>query len=318
MDLFLDDSGSFSWHNRGRSLFAGLTVPDRALTALLERFERWRSRVAGGSRAPEIKAKDLTSAQLSSLVREVLCPTDLDVRVTVVAANTKITSEKIVEEVRDQVAAQFARAAELVRQHSPSKKALIRDYTEMSGWVRNRSTPNVLWINVLEEAIQQTVQHSVVYYMEPVDDAEFENIEIIVDRSFIHRERHVGFWKEWLRTGLSDRTSRTGGFMVPNTWARRGHPFIRKYRKGRLFNFSNLFRNHLHFSDSKRVSGLQIADMCANICYRHWRGGETSQAYQLLRPRIVGRDGRDLTTIHFTTEDSLIRNGIENHVHLVD
>lgn len=247
-------------------------------------------------------------------MQEVLPPSDTDTRVTVVGANTATTSEKIVPEVRDQVARQFKLAGELVRQHYPSNTALIGSYVEMAGWVKNRSTSNLLWVSVLEEAIMQTFQHSVVYYMEPEDDPEFENIEIIIDRSFIFNQRHVTFWKEWLRSGLSHRSNRTAGFLVPDTWTKRAHPFQRKYRKDGFFDFSDLFRNHMRFDDSKRVPGLQIADICANICYRYWRGDNQCEPYGLLRPRIVGKSGRELTTVHLTEEDSLIRDEIEKHV----
>jgi len=47
VNLFIDDAGSFSWHTPGKSLFAGLTVPDREMAGLFDRFERWRRSVLG-------------------------------------------------------------------------------------------------------------------------------------------------------------------------------------------------------------------------------------------------------------------------------
>lgn len=244
-------------------------------------------------------------------------PTDRDTRVTVVGANTSLTSKQIVVKVRDDVSALFKCTADLVNQKNPANKRLIQFYVEMSSWVKNRSTSNFLWISVLEEAILDTIQHSIAYYMEPTDDGAFENIEIAIDRSFIFRERHVWFWQEWLRSRLSTGMDRGEGMVTPHTWAQRDHPFHQKYGRHGLFNFSDLFRNHMHFQDSKKQPGLQIADICANICYRRWRGDEESAAYRSLRPRIVGKYGFEMRRLHFD-ERSVVQGGIEEHVRVLD
>jgi len=316
MNIFIDESGAFSWHNRGRSLFAGLTVPDRNLGALSQRFEKWRRSIIGHS-SRELKGKELTDSQLQSFTNYVLPLRDHDTRVTVVGADTSRTSETIVATVRDQVSKQFALSGELVRRENPSNKFLTQFYSEMSGWVKNRSAPNFLWISVLEVAILDTLQHSAVYYMEPDDDAEFENIEILIDRSFIRRDRHLWFWREWLRNALLGRSHKEQGFAVPHTWAERGHPFLRKYGEDGLFDFRDLFQNHMRFEDSKKVSGLQIADICAHICYRHWRAAGQLEAYRLLRPRVVGKHGAEIHIVQFD-ERSVIHDGIENHVNVFD
>jgi hypothetical protein len=318
VNLFIDDAGSFSWHTQGKSLFAGLTVPDREMVGLFDRFERWRRSVIGASRR-ELKGSELTPNQLYSFTHKVLPQGERDTRVTVVGADTSETSERVIGQVRDQVSAQFKAASELVRRTNPANKTLIQNYVELSGWVGKRSTPNFLWISALEDALLDTFQHSAVYYMEPEDDSEFENTEVVIDRSFIHREEHVYFWKAWLAHGMNGRARRTGGFMVPDTWARRGHPFQRKYGGQGTFDFNDLFMNHMRFGDSQKLPGLQIADICAHICYRHWRGDkEPEAAYRYLRPRIVGRDAIQIRIVHFTAEQSVIHDAIENHVGVAD
>ncbi|MGB8580173.1 MAG: DUF3800 domain-containing protein [Candidatus Sulfotelmatobacter sp.] len=318
MNLFIDDAGSFSWHAPGTSLFAGLTVPDREMNGLLDRFDRWRRSIIGSSRR-ELKGNELTLNQLYSFTHKVLPVKGRDTRVTVVGADTSETSENVVALVRDQVSAQFKASADLVRRTNPANKTLIQNYVELSGWVRNRSTPNFLWISALEDALLDTFQHSAVCYMEPEYDPEFENTEIVIDRSFIHREQHVYFWKGWLAHGMNGRARRAGSFMVPDTWASRGHPFQRKYGGQGTFDFNDLFMNHMRFGDSQKVPGLQIADICAHICYRHWRGDEASgAAYCYLRPRIVGRNAIQIRVIHLTAEQSVIHDAIENHVGIAD
>ena len=317
MNLFLDDSGAFNWYNKGESLFAGLTVPDRSINSLTERFETWRRSIVGKTSRRELKGEELSSAQLRSFAHRVFPPRDRDTRVTVVSANTSLTSEKIVAQARDDLAAQLKYSADLVNRENPANKVLIRFYVEMSNWVKNRSTSNFLWVSTLEVAVMDTLQHSIAYYMEPSDDGEFENIEVVIDRSFIVRDRHIWFWREWLRSHLSTRMHSGKGTIIPHTWAQREHPFLRKYGSDGLFNLSDLFRNHMKFRDSKQLAGLQIADICAHICYRHWRGDDESEAYSSLRRRIVGIHGTELHRMQFD-ERSVIRDGIGKHVNVLD
>jgi len=270
-----------------------------------------------GSSNRELKGEELSPNQLESFSYKVFPSVGCDSKLTVVGADTEITSKDIIERARQQVGEQFAHCATVVLEHNPSNKRLAQQYTEAAGWVRKRSAENFLWVNTLEEEILQSVQHGVVYFLEPQDDTEFENIEIIIDRSFIKREQHIGFWKEWLRNGLVNRSHRKEGFVTPDTWAKRDHPFRRKYGRNGLFDFNDLYQNHMRFDESGAVLGLQIADICAHTCYRYYRGERELKAYWNLRPRIVGRDGRPITLIQFT-RDSLYSDGVENHVGILD
>jgi hypothetical protein len=65
MRIFIDESGSFNWHIPGRSVFCGVTVPDRGLDELLDRFSRWRRTIIGHSKR-ELKGSELTENQLFS------------------------------------------------------------------------------------------------------------------------------------------------------------------------------------------------------------------------------------------------------------
>jgi hypothetical protein len=313
---FIDESGSFSWHNPGLSLFASLLVPDRSLSSFLDRFGRWKRNIIGQSNR-ELKGSELTDKQLESFSYKVLPNSIHEPLLTIVGADTTITSKAIVERHRDQVGDQIACCARMVHNDSPSKKTLIDAYTEMSGWVRKRSAENVLWVHALEESVEQTVQHSAMYFVEPEDDPEFENSEIVIDRSFISRERHITFWKEWLRNGLM-RPSRSAGFKTVDTWSKRDHPFNRKYRLGDgLLTFKDLYQKHTRFDDSKKVLGLQVADICAHICYRFYREKRDSKAYWNLRRRIVGEGGRPITVVHLD-ERCLYNDAPENHVGWMD
>lgn len=316
MQIVIDDSGSFSWRNPGVSLFAGLLLPDRASTSVTDRFTRWKRTIIGKSKR-ELKGEELSDKQLYSFSYQVFPLIDHDPHLTVVGADTNLMDERLIRRCRDQVASQFAHCAKAVLEHNPTNRRLARQYNEGAGWVRKRSPENFLWVNTLEEQILQSVQHIVAYFLEPEDDPEFQNIEIIIDRSFIRREPHVRFWKEWLRNGLLNRSHREHGFALPDTWRDRNHPFVRKYDRGGLLEFNDLYQKHMRFDDSAAIVALQIVDICAHICYRYYRGDKSLRAYWQLRPRIVGEGGRPATVICFT-EESLFKDAVENHVKMLD
>lgn len=308
MRVFIDDSGSFSWATPAISLFCGVIAPDRNAPALFNRFKAWKRSVIGKSKR-ELKGAELTPKQLESFSYRVFPAKDRDSRLKFVGTNTKAVKEVIVQKYRDQCASLFALTSEYVHENNPANRRLIQQYREMSGWVRNRSSANTLWINVLEALIHQSFQEVIVCYPEPEDDPEFENLEFIIDRSFIRREEHIMFWKEWLRNGLINRFNRFGVFALPNTWAERDHPFERKYHlSNELMDVSDLFQDHLNFEDSQQTIGLQIADICAHIAYRYYRGERDLVAYHNLSPRIVRRKRSSLTLI-MINEDSLLKEG---------
>jgi len=211
--------------------------------------------------------------------------------------------------LRDQAAELFKCSSELCAKHNNQSVAEI--YRQMSGWVKNRSTSNILWIVVLLEAIFNTLQHAIVRFAEAEHSPEFENIEIAIDRSFIHRDEHLVFWKEWLRADLM-KPSRKGFFLIKQ-WPP-DHPFRRKYNvhKG-LHDYNDLFQGHTNFHDSRSMIGLQVADICANIFYRYYRHEPDTRAFDILRHRVVG-EGGSIIHIVGVNETSLHHDDVSNHV----
>jgi len=260
----------------------------------------------------EIKGSHLGSEELESFTREVLPTSEREPIVSIVAADTSLTREISVANARDQLAEQCAHAAKLLLQRDPPNKPLAQAYTELSGWTRGRSTVNFLWIATSELAIAQAVQYAVLGFMEPEDDVEFENIEISIDRSFIKEERPITFWKEFIRLSHLNRSRSNVAFQIPNTWKHRDH---RKYDGGGYRDFTDLYRNHLNFVDSRSTVGIQIADICANICLRHHRGETDLKAYSNLQSRIMTPVGTSLLLKHFD-ERSVFSDGPEQHVRM--
>jgi hypothetical protein len=306
---FVDDSGSFSWVNRGKSLFCGLTISDGELPRLEQRFLAWKQSVVGRTNR-ELKGYELTSNQLYSFSHKVLPMAVRNMHLTLVAGDTSVTAESYLERLRYQAAEMFRLSSELCAKHGNAK--LAEFYRQMSGWVRKRSVSNILWIIALQQAIFDTLQHAIVRFGEPEYSGEFENIEFAIDRSFVKRDEHLVFWKEWLRVDLM-KPSRIGTIVTIKEWPH-DHPFKRKYRvhKG-LFDYNDLFQKHTCFYDSKSMVGLQVADICANIFYRYCRNDPDTRAYDVLRPRVVGKGGYLIRVVN-VDESSLHKDDLSNHV----
>lgn len=314
MKIFIDEAGSFNWHNPGRSIFCGVSVPDRNLPAVKDRFARWRRSIIGHSNR-ELKGAELTEAQLSSFASKVLSGSDKQIWLTVIGVDTRKTQKQIIVRLREQASAILQRSSEISAEHRNLR--LKETYRQISGWIKSRSPENLIWIIGLEQMVIDALQHTIIRFMEPEDDCEFEDFRIGIDQSFIRKEEHAIFWREWLRAGLA-KSSRKDLSNIPDTWRLRNHPFIRRYEiHPGLLDLNHLFVRNTGFFRSEKLEGLQIADICAHILFRYHRGSGGKEAYSRLRPKIVGRGGVEIKIIH-VDESSLHKDDPRNHAWIFD
>jgi hypothetical protein len=97
-----------------------------------------------------------------------------------------------------------------------------------------------------------------------------------------------------------------------------GSSHVAKYRQSLLDGYRDLFHNHTEFRDSKAMVGLQVADICANICYRFYRDDRKDiRAYERLWRRIMCKGGAE---IHVITVDerSLHKGDLSELVGVLD
>jgi len=290
MKIFIDDSGGFSWTSHGVSLFCAVTISDRTFDNIISNFSSWKSR------QPLVNSVILNSTEL---------------RMTLAGTKTTLFKREIAEQFIKDAASVLRAVAKLGRD---TDRPLIEGFfRRMARWMGERSPENLMWIYCLGDAIRLSVQHSIVQFMEQADDPEFENIEILIDESFIEKSTHIEFWQEWLRNFLYDK-SRKDPMMIPKQWSERDHPFNRKFGRAEgVRNWTELYKNHLHFVKSKDSPGVQIADICANTAYRFYAGNPKYRPYRLLRSRVSGKYN---VKIHYgvLNESSLLTDAPENHV----
>jgi|ERR1700676_658963 len=315
MKIFVDESGSFGWKPEGISLFCAAIIADRELPALLERFRAWKQTHTDLGRA-EVKGKNLSPQQQTAFVQSVVLDCR-DFSITQVGVDTRMSSRELAEQFISKYAQIALAASQWAKQRN--KSVVERQYRELAGWLRNRSPEHFMWIQGLTDVIWKTLQNAIVSFMEPEDDSEWEHSAIFIDKSFIRQSEHILFWQEWLRNQVHGM-SRRKPLLTPREWTERKHPFQEKYsRSARYVEMSDLFRNNMSFADSKQDEGLQIADVCANICYRFSSINSKYRAYRLLRHSILGvtggrgRGGSKLTLL-VLDQETLTERSPEEHV----
>jgi hypothetical protein len=313
MNIFVDESGDFSWRRPRCSVLTSLIILSRDLPDVCSRFGSWKRQIVGDSRE-ELKGSTLTDQQLSSFVSAVFPAGDAHSKMLIVGVDTRVTQESAVSAVREQTAQMFALAKSRVEGANMDNKRLIQDYLEMPGWIKRRSNENALWIAALEETISQTVRLAVEAFADEHFDDEFADIEIEVDRCFVKDQRHIMFWKEWFRNGFSNRGHRAKHFSRPAAWKIRGHPFLQRYGRGAFLDFTDLFQSHMNFRDSEQVIGIQLADICAQIASRWLNGVGAFAAFESLLPRVIEQDGAAVRMLHIHPEHSIWKDSVGDHV----
>ena len=257
MRIYIDESGNFSWSPPKPSVFVSLIVLDREESGIFCRFRAWKQK-KGVSLKAEVKGADQSDEELVGFVTSVFAEKTGNPRLIVVGVDTAVTMEETVLAVKAQVAEQFAHGVRVVERVNPANRALIQSYREMPGWIRRRSSANVLWISALEELLRQTLQLAVITYSDERFDEEFSDIQINIDRSFIKEYRHETFWKAWLGNGFTNRRHRSAAFLRPREWRERQHPFIQKFSQGMYLNFTPLYSKVLSFVIPRSARGCRL------------------------------------------------------------
>jgi hypothetical protein len=284
MRIFIDESGSFGWATPGISLHCAVIVCNSSLVELFRRHIDWKTSILGRHRKREIKASQLADDQLERFVRTVILP-ETNLKLTVVGIDTRITTKERLESWRDHISHYLLSVSEWSQ--TRSRRPADRQYKEMSGWLWNRSPENLAQMLSLVENIGRAMQNAVIWFHEQTFESEFDDFEIAVDRSFIRSTEHEVFWREFFR-GYFVNKSREEPFKVPELWSQGRHVFDRRCRNAQgEFDLAPILRDRTYFSDSEPSEGLQIADVCANICMRYHRREKWFAAYRLLRPYIV-------------------------------
>jgi hypothetical protein len=309
LKIFIDDSGGFSWTPPGISLFCAVTASDKSISRIVQSYSRWSQNQPYFSEQTEIKGKDLSPMQQASFISSVILENE-GLCLTLAGTRTSSFSRKLAEAVvRDSANIIGAAAKWSAENNRPSWADF---YRRMAKWLSRRSPENLMWLHCLGTAIHVSLQHSIVLFAHEAHDSEFEEIELLIDKSFIGKSSHLDFWHEWLRHFLYNQSTKEP-IMTIREWANRDHPFRRKYRVSEgVLHLSDLYRNHMKFVDSRDVPGVQIADICANISHRFYSGRHKYRPYRLMRGRIAGRGDSEIR-IGILNESSVITDAPENH-----
>ena len=193
---------------------------------------------------------------------------------------------------------------------------LTEFYRQEAGWLKKRSAENLFWMVGLVHTIFPLAPAHPCSLLGPGTRRRLSVDEYLIDRSFIHREQHLNFWREWLRNSIGG--SSMPPTMIPNTWRPRKHPFTETHtvRPG-LLDLRPLLHDNTGFFRSHEHTGLQIADICAHTICRYNRSDGAEAAYAKLSTRIVCEDGAELYQV-VVDERSLHTDDPRDHVGILD
>ena len=112
-------------------------------------------------------------------------------------------------------------------------------------------------------------------FLEQEYDQSSKNIEIAIDRSFIKEPGPSTFWQEYVRLAHLNRQEGPSR-SHPKGLETADHPYIASIERSLGSPISATCCGiTLAFVDSKTSIGIQIADICAQIC-RRFHGGDTA------------------------------------------
>ena len=300
--IFIDESGTFGWAPPDISLHCAVISCSSALVELFRRHLEWKTSILGPHKRREIKGSSLSDIQLEQFVSRVILPTP-DLKLTVVGIDTRITPKQRLEEWRDGISHYCLGASEFSR--TRDLHPADRQYKEMSGWLWNRSPENLGQMISLGETIARVTQNAVIWFHDEKFESEFADFEVAIDRGFVRNREHEMFWREFFR-GSSVNKFRQKPFIYPERWSKGRHVFGRlcSNADGEL-DLSPIFRDRTYFVDSSSSEGVQIADICANVCLRYHRRERWFDAYRALRPLIVDVEKGPMTLLVPANEGGL-------------
>ena len=285
---------SSGWAPPQISLHCGVIVCNSSLVELFRRHFDWKKSLLGTHRKPEVKASTLSDDQLERFVRTVDLP-EANLRIVVVGVDTSLVNKELLEEWRDGISLLCQGASDW--SNSQGFPVAKRQYAEMSGWIWNRSPQNLALMLSLGDTLLESLQTTIIHYHDSKFEQEFDDFEIVIDRGFIRNREHEVFWREFFRTYVTNRCRREP-LGTPEEWKKTNHVFERKYSNNEnQIDLTALLRDSTYFSDSRLTEGLQIADICANICLRYHRRKQWFEAYRLLRRFVVGKQGSPMKAL---------------------
>ena len=308
MQVFVDESGAFDWSNVGMSVLAAVGVAEHDGThrQLVSRLRHWeRSLPRGRREGGEVKGRLVTDDELAGFVRYVLDRNRSRNHVSLCGFDSTRTSRTDVARFRSQLCT--SATPEFLRYAAAGKPRSARKVRELIGWLGGRSEQQVAWLVCLQAVLAMALQHAVIAQMDG-EDRELGELRFVIDRSWITNPRHVDFWHNVLNSGLNDR-SRRHPLALPRHW-QPTHAFRRAYDRDAGLDLRALWRM-TKFLPSHEEPGVRVADVVAQIAYRHFRHGKAAQAFAALEPFIMGEHGTLLTVIAVTPRADLSPSPVE-------
>jgi Protein of unknown function (DUF3800) len=316
MRFFFDESGDFAFPERDVHCYsqAAVVCPDSYLDELgrfvSHRMERWS--------LDELHAHSLTPGQRLRLCRFIAqSPLELIAQAT---DSALVTTPGIIQ-WRTAQAATLRRNLRWYRDQGG-------EAAEIEEWMTARakradlatriSNSEFVQATFLIDLIHAALQRSLLVYHQDAWAADFEHFVFILDGKLPGK---LGAGEKFLRSMVVPFLGSNPRFqlIVSERWkaADPPHPFIARYERSGgwsgakrqhvdedVIDLTSIFERGLRFERSDGHPGLQIADLVAYVVRWAMREPEDWQAqlaFELLRPKLRGHDGKSLALIRLDT-----------------
>ena len=292
MIIAIDETGSFDESSNGLNLFIAVQLRQRKhLYRQKERqFMAWESSIDSSLKNPkgEIKTSRLSDDQLLDFARRVMISTPW-VGITPIAVCPAQNPATVMEKYRQVMLRGIHEGEKWYREHGRPGPA--QTYLEFGNWLKKLNYQQFMKVIVLSICIVDSFTNAVGHSISGRYDDELTRLRFKIDRDFIRGLPVERFWRELLRNGLYNRTLERP-LPIPNTWKKRGHPFLKMYEKDDgTYDFNQLFTKHCSFGLSHEHFEIRISDGVNTIFSRYLNGGSCAPAYTLIRHSIL-RDGK--------------------------
>lgn len=286
MIVGIDETGDYS--DGTRTWIAAVLVRPSSLEQVEVALQRWerdtRQRLG---LANELKGAKIDLGAAESFVADVVRAGDGgSVRWTAFAVDVDSQNMEAMAEQRHLLADGYSSWADMQRRSmDPSRRKFERQLRHWEGWVRARSSRQMLKLTALATTLPTLLEWSFGLSIAGGYDEELLDLAFYIDRGYVKTAELV-IWRDILRSVFMSRTlSRPIPFS--SEWPV-DHPVLKAFverSRGEGFELKSDFKNRIDFHDSVATPVIRVADVVAAVVRRGVDDGPLSNALSMLRSR---------------------------------
>ena len=312
MIISIDESGSFNCNINEYSLFVSVIIPtdNQSLNLIRSSYDNWESKLQNSlfDSKGEIKGEYLNENHLFDFVNHIFLKHN-DLRFSYLIFDTVRLKDSIVQKHKDiEVAMLDFSIKDFEKNNAPKKQT---NYIKsIRNWINSKNLQQYFKILGLRMIINKSLKYSMIFFFSNQRESEIINGSLLIDRDFIN-DQNI-YWKGYFKKLLLEYTKKEP-LPVIDTWDREKHPFFKRFpiMENNKLNLSYLFRDNLHFEDSKSFFEIRLADILGIIINRYYNQKKYRNIFEMLKTKSVAENGDYISLNDFDFKaklDEFIKN----------